>query len=371
MIKRTKILGTTWLALVLATCWLACDEGDSNTGDDFDRSLMLQNLADNVIIPAYAELADKATLLQSAAGAFTENPTVASLDVAQQAWVETYLAWQHANAFNFGPAGEEGLRKRLVEELGTFPVSGEKINTILSTGTYNVSDFNRDARGFLAVEFLLFSLSDNDQAIVDAFSSTIRKQFLNDLIADIKIRVNEVNTAWNGDYRLSFINNNGTDVGSSTSQVYNEFVRSFEAIKNFKVALPLGKEPGQTQTEPTLVEAYYSGKSVQLFKAHVEAIENIWYGKKKDGTDGVGFEEYLQNVTGGNELVASTKLQLEAVKSTMNAIPETPRFSIQLDSAPTPIEAFLTELQKHTRYYKSDMSSLLGIAITFSSSDGD
>jgi uncharacterized protein len=371
MIQHTKILATTALTFIVTTCWFACDEGDSNNGDDFDRTAMLQNMANNIIIPAYAELSDKATLLQSAAEAFTQTPSLPSLNAVQLAWEETYLAWQYANAFNFGPAGEEGLRKRLIEELGTFPVSESKINTILSSGAYNLSDFNRDARGLLVIEFLLFNLNDDHQAIVESFSSAIRKQYLNDLIANTNTRLIEVTTAWNGDYRSEFINNNGTDVGSSTSQLYNEFVRSFEAVKNFKVALPLGKEPGQTQTEPALVEAYYSGKSVQFFKAHVRAIEDIWYGKKKDGTDGIGFEEYLQNVTGGEELITSTKAQLQLVNAAMNAIPATPRFSTQLNVTPLPIDAFLIELQKNTRYFKSDMSSLLGIAITFSSSDGD
>jgi len=35
------------------------------------------------------------------------------------------------------------------------------------------------------------------------------------------------------------------------------------------------------------------------------------------------------------------------------------------------IEALYHELQIHTRYFKSDMSSLLGITITYSSGDGD
>ncbi len=371
MAKAFRVLSATILAAVLATCWLACDEGDANSGDDFDRSLMLQNIADNIIVPAYADLASEVTSLQSTAMAFTQNPTPATLSAVQQAWEETYLAWQYANAFNVGPAGEEGLRKGLIEELGTFPVSESKINAILSSGVYNLSDFNRDARGFLAVEFLLFNLNDDNQAVVDSFNSAIRKQFLNDLIANIQARVGEVNIAWNGGYRSEFINNNGTDVGSSTSQLYNEFVRSFESIKNFKVELPLGKRPGQTQIEPALVEAYYSGISVKMFKTHVQAIENTWYGKNKEGSDGIGFEEYLENVTGGNELIASTKAQLELVKSAMNAIPETPRFSVQLQNTPESIDAFRIELQKNTRYFKSDMSSLLGIAITFSSSDGD
>jgi uncharacterized protein len=371
MNTRVRILSVGILTMVLATAWVSCCDDNNSSNPAFDRSALLQNVADNIIIPAYADLEAEVKSLQSEATAFTQNPTLTSLAAAQLAWEKTYLSWQYANAFNFGPGGEEGLRKGLIEEIGTFPVSETKINSILSSGAYNLNDFNRDARGFLAVEYLLFSLTENDQAIVDGFSSTTRKKYLNDLIANIKSRLNDVATAWNGSYKATFISNNGTDVGSSTSQFYNEFVRSFETIKNFKIELPLGKRPGQTKIEPQLVEAYYSGKSVKLLKAHLIAIENIWYGRKKDGTDGVGFEEYLKRVTGGPELMASTKAQLEQIKTKMNAIPEIPRLSTQVKTAPMPVDNLRIELQKHTRYFKSDMSSLLGLAITFSSGDGD
>jgi predicted lipoprotein len=360
------------VALLLGSSAIAlksCDEAtDDNTS--FDRSALLENAATNIIIPAYTDLKAKTEALATAATAFTASPSVGTLTTVQSAWQDTYTSWQYANAFNFGPAGEEGLRKGLIEEIGTFPISESKMQNAITTGTYNLSDFNRDARGLLAVEYLLFSLTDDNTAILNSFSSATRKTLLTDLIANINIRVGDVLTAWNGSYKQSFIANNGTDVGSSTSQFYNEFVRSFETIKNFKVGLPLGLRPGQTQAEPTKVEAYHSGKSVIMFKAHVQAAENIWYGRKADGTDGIGFEEYLKSVTGGEALITSTLEQLALVKSTMNAVPET-RLSTQVQSAPTAATNFHTELQKHTRFFKSDMSSLLGLAITFSSGDGD
>ena len=153
--------------------------------------------------------------------------------------------------------------------------------------------------------------------------------------------------------------------------MYNEFVKSYEVLKNYKVALPLGKQPGQTEVSPELVEAYYSGTSLKMVKAHVDAIEKIWYGKDKQDQDGLGFDDYLSQVTGGTALVASTKAQLAAIHAALENIPETPRFSEQLESNYNAVDALNTELQKTTRYFKTDMSSLLGIAITFSSNDGD
>ncbi len=177
--------------------------------------------------------------------------------------------------------------------------------------------------------------------------------------------------AWNGAYYTEFIGNKGTDAGSSTSQCYNEFVRSFESAKNFKLGLPLGKRPGQIQAEPQLVEAYYSGKSLECLRLHLTAIENIWYGRSKSGQDGVGFREYLEKVEGGPALIISTETQLAALRTALAAVSDTPALSVQITNANPQLETLYTEFQKMTRYFKSDLSSLLGIAITFSSGDGD
>lgn len=356
---------------IIVTALYSCDDGGENKRDNFDRSKMLQNYADNLIIPAYSNLQNAISELQTSAITFTDNPAVNSLADLQLTWEAAYASWQYGNSYNFGPAAEEGLQKSLIEEIGIFPASTSKIENAISTGIYNLNDFNRDARGLVAIEYLIFNLNDDNATVVNSFQSQNRKKYLIDLIANIKSRTDAVAAAWNGGYRNEFINNDGTDAGSSTSHLYNEFVRSYEFIKTFKIGLPLGKLSGQTQPEPTKVEAYYSGKSIKMFKTHFKSIEDIWYGRKTDGTDGIGFKEYLESVEGGSALVAATEAQLASINIALNAVSETPRFSDQLLTSPLPIDALHIELQKNTRYFKSDMSSLLGIAITFSSGDGD
>jgi predicted lipoprotein len=359
------------LAITGAMVFSGCTDEKQNKNDGFDRSAMLDNYATNLIIPAYKNLQSSVNTLTTSANAFLSTPTLETLVDVQLAWENAYVNWQYANAYNFGPAGEEGLTKGLIEEIGTFPVGVAKVENAMNTETYNFKDFNRDARGLLTIEYLLFDLQDNNQVVVDAFQSQSRKKYLTDLIHDTKTRVDAVVEAWSTNYVNSFTTNNGTDVGSSTSLVYNEFIKSFESIKNFKVGLPLGKRPGQIQIEPSKTEAYYSGSSVKMMKTHIHAVVDLWHGRKQDGTDGIGFKEYLEAVEGGSTLVASTEAQLEAILKALQSIPDKPRFSEQLQSNATAIDALHTELQKNTRYFKSDMSSLLGIAITFSSGDGD
>lgn len=359
------------LILVFLVIISACKNKNSDPAERFDRAKMLENYAQNLIKPAFQDLQNRVNTLQIATNTFVQNTNLQNLQSLQTAWEQAYTSWQYANAYNFGPAGEQGLRKGLIEEIGTFPISETKIEENISNNNANFNDFNRDARGFLAVEYLIFDLNEDNNVIIANFAATNRKNFLTSVVNHLKTRVDEVVTTWNTSYFNEFISNTGTDVGSSTSQLYNEFIKSFESIKNFKLGLPLGKRPGQTQTEPTRVEAYYSGKTLKMIEEHLKAIENIWYGKDKNNNDGIGFREYLESVEGGANLIASTENQLAAVKNALNAVPKTPRVSVQITNAPAPLDNLHTELQKHTRFFKSDMSSLLGIAITFSSGDGD
>lgn len=332
----------------------------------FDRAAMLRHYADNLIQPAYATLTDSLLAFRRDWAAFQQTPSAGGLQKLRNAWVNTYTLWQSANAYNFGPAGETGLRKGLVEEIGTFPANVAQIETFIAAGDTSFNNFNRDTRGFLALEYLLFDTQNG--SLLDAAP---RRAYGQAVVNHLLQRVQEVETAWSS-YADTFVNANGTDVGSGTSQLYNEFVRSFEAVKNFKVGLPAGKRPGQTQAEPQLVEAYYAGLSLSMLKAHLANIERIYWGVGTNGqSSGPSFKSYVESVVGGPELVTATLAQWAKVKAALAAVPTDVPLSVLMQNNHPSIEVLHTELQKQTRFFKSDMSSVLGIAITFSSGDGD
>lgn len=359
--------------LILSLNITACRDDAPEADQSFDRPAMLRNYADALIIPAFQELNLRVEALEEALRQLNQNTASTELAAAQNAWREAYGAWTYASVYNLGPAAESGLRKSLLEEIATFPVSRSKIDTILARGQYNFQDFNRDARGFLALEYLLFGGPAVDNATVLQLlqNQATRSEYLLACSQDIQSRVATVLRAWQGPYRAEFLSQTGSDVGSSSSLLYNEFVKSFERIKNFKIELPLGMRPGQSQAEPELVEAYYSGASLDFLALHLEAIENIYYGRDCQGQKGIGFVDYLESVVGGPELISATEAQWEAVQDRFGAIPRQQPLSYQVLNQPQPVDDFRLELQKHTRFFKSDMSSRLGLAITFSSGDGD
>ncbi|MDZ7878309.1 MAG: imelysin family protein [Saprospiraceae bacterium] len=345
--------------------------GDKNSGIDpvsFDRRTLLQNMADNLIKPAFSDVQKGVNDLNSAIRSFATTPNAANFETLKTKWKEAYSAWQFANGYNFGPAGEEGTRKGLIEEIGTFPSNTAKIEAFITANDTSFQSFSRDTRGFLALEYLIYGGS----ALTKLQAETNRRNYLMALGNHLKTRTDFVANEWQtGKYAATFVADNATSVGSATSNFYNSFVANYEALKNFKIALPLGKRAGQTQTEPLKVDAYYSGFSLDMIKNHFQACENIWYGKSKSGTDGIGFKEYLEAVEGGKALIAATETQLAATKAALNAVPTNKTFGQLIEANDPSVFALQTESQKLVRYYKSDLSSLLGIAITFSSGDGD
>ena len=363
--RHTRLLFLGFL-LLLASCGKDSTPAPAEAG--FSREAFLKFTVDYWITPGFTKLESDCDSLVLAAEGFRQSPGEASLAKLRQNWKTAFLTWQRLNAFQFGPAGEDGIRKSLFEEIGLFPVRRTGIDQILQTGQFNMADFNRDTRGFLCLDYLLFAGTDAD--ILPRLSQIHASNYLVAVATHIRDQVKRVRNTWASSYGKTFLEQKGTEVGSSTSLVYNSFVKSYEGLKNFKVALPLGKRPGQTSTDTTLLEACYSGLAMEAIQAHFQGISDYWNGGGFHAKiQGPGFSTYLRSVEGGPALVVSTQNQISVVQTTMTQV--NGRTNSLFAAADPSLENLNTELQKLTRYFKSDMSSILGIAITFSSNDGD
>lgn len=358
-----------FICFVLLSCFglSSCGNETETKKTEFDRKALLENVATNLIIPAYQNLESNTNLFVEATQNFTQNPSVSTLEKAQTAWKTAYLSFQDANAYNFGAA--QGTLGSLLENVGTFPVSQTKVENYISAGNSSFNNFDRDSRGFLGAEYLLFDKVSKEN-VVEKFADAKRKEYLLAVVQNIQTEVKKVNDSWKNGYKETFTSNTGTDAGSGIAILFNEWNKSFESIKNFKLGLPLGRRAGQTQADAKLVEAYYSKESILFLKAHFANIERIWYGKSLNGQDGIGFEEYLMSVEGGEAIVLETKAQLAEIEKAINLLPNE-SMQEQINSNPTAINNVLTEMQKLTRFFKSEMTSLLGITITYDSGDGD
>ncbi|MBS1561552.1 MAG: imelysin family protein [Bacteroidetes bacterium] len=328
---------------------------------------MLTRLADNLIIPGYTTLMARIEVCSTECEELLADPTPTAVLAARYQWVQLHYAWSLVQMYDFGPA--ESATGNLGVSIGTFPVNASKMESKISSADTSTANYDRDSRGIYGVEYLLFGTTGDSTDVATGFrQQPNRGAYLRAIIRDIKQRVGQVHAAWTGPYRGSFIANNGTAIGSSTSLVFNEFNKSYENIKNFKWGIPLGMSPGQSGPEPTKVECYYASlsteyenQSIAATKIHFGGVVRTWEC----------FRTYLDAVPGGADLKTRTEDQIDSVKRALDAFPMQPSLATQIVSAPTPASKVYTELQKLTRFFKSEMSSRLGIAITYSSGDGD
>lgn len=354
------------LIVCVCTILLGCAESTNSTVDEFDRKAMLQNIASTLILPGYDSLVVASKEMQEAVLLFSTTPNTSTLTTAKIKWKNCILHFQDVVAFDFGPA--DGLFGSLSENISTFPTHTDHVESAIAKSDTLLQNFQRDARGLFCIEYLLFA--QDESSTISAYSSIARAGYLRAVTTDVHKHISEVQSGWKTAYAEKFVENSGTDAGSSVSYLFNNMITSYENIKNYKLGIPLGKRVGQAGVEPMLVEAVYSGISVELIQRHFDAIMSIWYGKSKNSASGNGFREYLKTVEGGLRLVTETEAQEQNIRVSLAALPLTP-LSKQIQTSPTQAEALYTEMQKMTRFLKSELSSLLGIAITYSSGDGD
>ena len=357
------------LSLVLLS---GCGEGATGLdGPDrsFDRSALLANMADNIIVPAYQALHESVAALEEATSAFTASPEAGRLQALQSSLHAARLAWQDANLFEFGPAESQALRATL----NTYPADTARVEANVVSGSYSLASIaNRAAAGFPALDYLLHA--DEPSVTVEAFQSEPgRRQYLADNAAFIRSAVESTLQGWTSGattYRATFLSQarGGTDAGSSFSMLTNALIKHYERfLRDGKIGIPAGVRSAGVP-RPAATEALYAGYSAQLALANMEAVQRVFLGNALGGGAGTGFDDYLAAADAealSLEIQSATGESLSALAGLQDPLSELVRQN------PQPAVDAFTRMQRVVVLLKVDMTSILGVTITFQDNDGD
>lgn len=359
--------------IVVSVLFIASCDKDDKSKVNFDRKAMLENYANNLIIPTYQNLKLKTDSLRVAADAFDANPGLTELNALQTIFLNAYRAWQAAEIYEHGPAKDVLLRS----SFNTFPTDTSLIGNNVRTGTYNLETAsNFKAKGFPALDYLLFGLAASDAAILDFYTTDFyaanRLSYLTDIVNEIKTKTDGVLTAWQNGYVEAFKNADGTDVGSSTSELVNEFNYTWELTKNPRIGIPLGKKSLDIPL-PEKTEAYYSGISVELAVLNLKNIRRVFIAEPLNGAaQGSSLKSYLDELGtehNGQPLSDTILAQFDLAIAKTELIPN-PLSDAMTNNLTIVNEAYI-EIQKAVVLIKTDMPSAMGILITYQDSDGD
>lgn len=369
-----------FILLVIVGSFVACSEDDSNTDDAenpnaFDRSLMLINWADNIIIPSYENFAVESDALKEASYAFLAERSMENLTTLREEWEDAYISWQNVEMYNIGPAQDVVMRSFI----NTYPTNTSNITSFIENQNYNLLDPNlNDEQGFPALDYLLFGIADSDNELLNLYDNAPdaenHRQYLEDVVNRINSLANEVLEEWQTDYRDVFVENSGSSANSSTNRMANVFMEFYEVrLRNGKIGFPAGVYSGG-DPQPTRVEAFYNKDlSGRLCLEALGAHQDFFNGNAVDvETSAESFEDYLDFLNTNKEGESLSDLineQYQISESTINALDS--NFFEQINTDNTNMLQAFESLQDNVVYLKSDMFSALSIALEFDSGDGD
>jgi hypothetical protein len=364
--RRVQLFFSALMGIAILGACNSDDPEDNIPGSGFERGAMLEAVANDLIVPNFNGLNQSTQALAEASSNFTQSTNEANLEALRNAWVAAVTDHQHCSAFGFGPG--ELLLGPYATVLGVFPVDESAIEANIINPNFNLpNSFDSDIRGFYTIEYLIYRKDLTDQEILTSFDEN-RKNYLLLIVDELQNQIGNIVDEWEGSYLQEFTSNSGTSAGSPISLFYNAWVKDYENLKNFKVELPAGLTAGQEVPDGTLVEAYYSGISVDLIEEHWKSSRNIYLGLSRNGDESIGWEDYLESVVGGPALVESTK---DAISDIDAAVANLPEGKLSENIQAQEVVTLRNELQANTANFKSSISSLTGLTITFNSGDGD
>lgn len=348
-------------ALCILFAITACKDKETQESEDtFDKGALLTNMADNYIIPHYAELQTRLGDLMTNWAAFDNNTSPGNHIQVQASFVAVCEEYQRVKMFDFGPAMTHGMTMAF----GVFPTDTAQIVANINSGSYDLSTTdNADAQGLDALDYLLFR--QNAYASLSGSSSATRA-YVNELIAKLISTLSAVRSEWQTSYRSTFVAGTGTSLTSPFSLLVNNFCKDYELTKNTKLGIPIGK-PTLDIAQPLYFEAKWSKQNRRLLAIAVQASSDIYFGMGTAG-NGQGFDDYLQALDRAdiNNSISTRFNYMNTEIATWND-----DLLARLGSNYQSLSDYYDYMHATVVYLKTDMPSAFGVVISYQDNDGD
>jgi predicted lipoprotein len=399
----TKILNIVAIALTLGLS--ACGESSSSTqgsqysqapttpaalSDDFNQTLLLQNLTDNVIVPTYEKFAELTVAQESAIGGYcdalaSQASNISEMQtVAQESWREAMAVWQMAEVMQIGPLFENNnsLRNKIYSWPNTSACAIDQDVVLAEQNGYDISSRTVSRKGLDAIEYLLFNPKLDHSCTVfgtepPGWNNRIDEDRISARCGLAKIAAtelvsngNELLAAWKGtttETGYAAILKNAGQADSVFADVHDAVNDISDAIfyidtlsKDAKLATPLGLFANDCGLVPCVenVESRFAFNSLENVISNIRALTMIFLGGDID--EGVGFEDYLIDV-GASVTAQQMRGDLNTVTQFADGLEQSLTELLQQD--PEQVQQLHDQLKKVTDNMKSDFIQSLALEL--------
>jgi len=341
--------------------------------EEFDKEVLLSNITNNYIIPSYNQYNLNLKSLDSSIKVFTQQPTVSGLSKVRNSWHNALLSWQDISFIDFGPSTLIILKT----QTNTFPADTFNIDKNITSGSWDFNTISsNDLKGFQALDYLLNKRGLTEiERITYYTNSQNARDYMNAISDELVTNIAYVVSEWST-YKNDFISDFATNAnGSSVSEMINSMCLDYEFFtRRGKLGLPLGIfDLFSNDPLPELVECLHYGQSLPFIKRSVESLQKYINGiHYSSNENGIGFDDYMNFVkaTSNNENLSSVvNSKFDLILTNLNTLNDP--LSSELVNNNSQVNLAYDAMQNLVPYIKVDMTSALGVLITYADNDGD
>ncbi|WP_339723387.1 imelysin family protein [uncultured Paraglaciecola sp.] len=337
-------------------------------------AVYLTDLTDNLIIPAYANFANKTQLLQTQSYSFCEANTPSNTDLQsfKQSWLEAVQAWQNIQWLNLGPVLDETRSLRIqFWEPGTDAVKNGVEALLLRQGeTIDVdllSGVNVGAQGIPALEYLLYPTNSSD-SLINASNKAKRCEVATAIADNLFNMSSEIHSQWQTSYRETLITgiNEFTSVQDAVEELVTLWLEHINIVKDDKILAGFGDtSPGVAQN----AEHYLSDASLSSIAVNTATFLSIY-----TAGDGQGFDDILSTTLSQQTIATQVNTDITAAINRIEAISQTfNTFSATIanDDGRAQLTTLVDELNTIRDSLTIEFIQALDISTGFNATDGD
>lgn len=351
--RRLRLAAALVVAVAAGGAAAGCGAGTP------DRAEVLEDLADEVIVPAYERLAVSTEALAGATAELCSTPDPDALAAARRALEQARADWSYSEAVWVGPVMER--RSWAVID---WPISAAEIEELIADSSVEI-DYDRlarrigaDQRGLGAVDYLL---GPPGGAALDDLADRRRCAYLAGVAEVAAAEAALLPADWTADfegegpYRAVFADPDGTGL----DDVVNDAVFLLEAITDLELGIALG-EMG-AEADPSRIAEGPAGLGAADLAGRLEGLRAVLIGA--DETPG-GLSPLL-----GGDLTGRLAAQLASAAAAVAAIE--PPLLDAVAVSPQTVSAARAAIKDLQVTVATEVVSRLGVTIGFSDADGD
>ncbi len=378
-----KILSPLLFTLALTAC--GGGGGDSETTpepttptpttptstDEQQFGLWLTDLADNVILPGYQDLQNKAQALSEQSDSFCalNSPSNSDLQTLQQDWADFNASWQNIQWLKVGPVLEESRIFRLELWPDDNGSVASDIASILDEPEITAALFATKyvgGQGIPALEIFLFG-SDSLLSAADKTKRCEAVVAISENLVNISTAINNGWQSTGDNYVASLTAGTGdfTNKKDAVEELVTNWLEQVEKVKDEKLLQPLAENaPGIA----SIAEFTLANEVIASIKVNANSFSQLY-----SAGNGHGFDDILTDHFDQSAISSDMTTKIAAIVTALDALDSSMSYAQLLDDEASreKLTDTIQKIRELRDVITADFVQATDINIGFNSNDGD